>query len=183
MSSQIGELLVNENIITKDQLEAARDHQKEHGGRLDSVLINLGFVQDEDVTSILSKKYGVPSINLSFFEIDQASAVIIHVCSTHHPQSFHLDLSSHVRVASHLQARMHPGAQRSHHHLVRLFRHRINLGEVGLLEAVGQIGDVNVRAQLVITQQSPHQGIVITTGRVVAGALQALALFQHTFTS
>jgi len=77
MSSQIGELLVKENVITKDQLETARDHQKEHGGRLDSILINLGFVQDEDVTSILSKQYGVPSINLSFFEIDQSSIKLI----------------------------------------------------------------------------------------------------------
>ncbi|MBN2317437.1 MAG: type IV-A pilus assembly ATPase PilB [Acidobacteria bacterium] len=77
MSSQIGELLVKENLITKDQLEAARDHQKQHGGRLDSILINMGFVQDEDVTSILSKQYGVPSINLSFFEIDQASIKLI----------------------------------------------------------------------------------------------------------
>jgi len=77
MSSQIGELLVKENLITKDQLEAAREHQKKNGGRLDSVLINLGFVQDEDVTTILSKKYGVPSINLSFFEIDQASIDLI----------------------------------------------------------------------------------------------------------
>jgi type IV pilus assembly protein PilB len=77
MSSQIGELLVKENLITTDQLDAARDHQKQHGGRLDSILINLGFVQDEDVTSILSKKYGVPSINLSFFEIDQASIKLI----------------------------------------------------------------------------------------------------------
>jgi type IV pilus assembly protein PilB len=77
MSSQIGELLVKENLITANQLEAAREHQKKHGGRLDSILINLGFVQDDDVTSILSKQYGVPSINLSFFEIDQASIKLI----------------------------------------------------------------------------------------------------------
>ena len=77
MSSQIGELLVKENIITADQLDAAREHQKQHGGRLDSVLINLGFVQDDDITSILSKKYSVPSINLSFFEIDPASIKLI----------------------------------------------------------------------------------------------------------
>ncbi|MBN2241164.1 MAG: type IV-A pilus assembly ATPase PilB [Acidobacteria bacterium] len=77
MSIQIGELLVKEQIITKDQLQTARDHQKQHGGRLDSILINLGFVHDEDVTSILSRKYGVPSINLSFFEIDQASIKLI----------------------------------------------------------------------------------------------------------
>ena len=77
MLSQIGELLLQENVITADQLEAAREHQQTHGGRLDSVLINLGFVQDDDVTSVLSKKYGVPSINLSFFEINEAAIKLI----------------------------------------------------------------------------------------------------------
>jgi type IV pilus assembly protein PilB len=77
MLSQIGELLIQENVITADQLEAAREHQQKHGGRLDSVLVNLGFVQDDDVTSILSKKYGVPSINLSFFEINDAAIKLI----------------------------------------------------------------------------------------------------------
>ena len=77
MLSQIGELLLQENVITADQLEAAQEHQQKHGGRLDSVLINLGFVQDDDVTSVLSKKYGVPSINLSFFEINQAAIQLI----------------------------------------------------------------------------------------------------------
>ena len=77
MSSQIGELLVKEKLITADQLDAAREHQKNHGGRLDTILINLGFVHDDDVTTILSKKYGVPSINLSFFEIDQDSIKLI----------------------------------------------------------------------------------------------------------
>jgi len=77
MSSQIGELLVKENLITADQLEEAVEHQKQNGGRLDSTLINMGFVQDDDVTTILSKKYGVPSINLSYFEIDPESIKLI----------------------------------------------------------------------------------------------------------
>jgi type IV pilus assembly protein PilB len=77
MSSQIAELLVKENLITAEQLKEAKELQKQNGGRLDSVLIHLGFVQDEDVTTILSKKYGVPSINLSYFEIDQESIKLI----------------------------------------------------------------------------------------------------------
>jgi type IV pilus assembly protein PilB len=75
--SKIGELLLQENVITSDQLDTAREHQQKHGGRLDSALINLGFVQDDDVTSILSKKYGVPSINLSFFEINETAIKLI----------------------------------------------------------------------------------------------------------
>ncbi len=32
--------------------------------------MKLGFVKDEDITALLSKQYGVPSINLTQFEID-----------------------------------------------------------------------------------------------------------------
>jgi type IV pilus assembly protein PilB len=77
MPSQIGELLVRENLINAGQLELALKHQRQHGGRLGSILINLGFVEDDDITSLLSKKYGVPSINLAFFEIDPSIIKLI----------------------------------------------------------------------------------------------------------
>jgi type IV pilus assembly protein PilB len=79
MPTQIGELLVKENFITADQLEVALKHQRQNGGRLGSILINLGFVDDDDITTLLSKKYGVPSINLAFFEIDPAVIKLIPV--------------------------------------------------------------------------------------------------------
>ncbi len=79
MPSQIGELLVKENFITSEQLETALKHQRQHGGRLGSILINLGFVDDDDITSALSKQYGVPSINLAYFEIDPSVIKLISV--------------------------------------------------------------------------------------------------------
>jgi type IV pilus assembly protein PilB len=79
MPTQIGELLVKENFITTDQLEIALKHQRQNGGRLGSILIHLGFVEDDDITSLLSKKYGVPSINLAFFEIDPSVIKLIPI--------------------------------------------------------------------------------------------------------
>jgi type IV pilus assembly protein PilB len=79
MPTQIGELLLKGNYITPEQLETALKHQRQQGGRLGSILINLGFVEDDDITSLLSKKYGVPSINLSFFEIDPSVIKLIPV--------------------------------------------------------------------------------------------------------
>ncbi|HYE26193.1 MAG TPA: type IV-A pilus assembly ATPase PilB [Clostridia bacterium] len=70
MSSRFGDLLVKEKIITAEQLEQALKLQRDSGGRLGSVLVKLGFVTDEDVTNFLSKQYGVPAINLTYFEID-----------------------------------------------------------------------------------------------------------------
>jgi type IV pilus assembly protein PilB len=79
MATQIGDLLVKENYITPDQLEAALQHQNQNGGRLGSILINLGFVDDDDITSLLSRKYGVPAINLSFYDIDPAVLKLIPI--------------------------------------------------------------------------------------------------------
>ena len=70
MSQRLGDLLVREKVINNDQLEEALKKQKETGGRLGSVLVKLGFLSDEEVTNFLSRQYGVPAINLQFFEID-----------------------------------------------------------------------------------------------------------------
>src|SRR5687767_10114936 len=70
MAVRIGELLLKEKRITLDQLQEALNHQREHGGKLGLNLVKLGFVKDSDITSLLSKQYGVPSISLTEFEID-----------------------------------------------------------------------------------------------------------------
>ncbi|HEY6007654.1 MAG TPA: type IV-A pilus assembly ATPase PilB [Geobacteraceae bacterium] len=73
-ASRLGELLVRNNLITKEQLTKALEEQKQSGGqlRLGSILIKNGLISEPDLTSFLSKKYGLPSINLSEFEVDGA---------------------------------------------------------------------------------------------------------------
>jgi type IV pilus assembly protein PilB len=65
-------MLVKSKLITEDQLKKALAQQSTSGGRLGSNLVKLGFLTEEDITSFLSKQYGVPSINLAHFEIDQS---------------------------------------------------------------------------------------------------------------
>jgi type IV pilus assembly protein PilB len=77
MSQRLGDLLVKEKIITPEQLEQATKAQKEQSCRLGSALVKLGFLTDEDVTNFLSRQYGVPAINLSYFEIDPAVVKLI----------------------------------------------------------------------------------------------------------
>jgi type IV pilus assembly protein PilB len=78
MSVRLGDLLVKEKIITPQQLDQAMKVQKEQpNARLGSILVKLGFLTDEDVTNFLSRQYGVPAINLSFFEIDPAVVKLI----------------------------------------------------------------------------------------------------------
>src|SRR5438046_2527271 len=72
MAVRIGELLLKEKKITPEQLQQALAAQKSNGGKLGYNLVKMGFVKDEEITALLSKQYGVPSINLAQFEIDLA---------------------------------------------------------------------------------------------------------------
>jgi type IV pilus assembly protein PilB len=77
--SRLGEILVANNLITRDQLNSALVEQKEAGGqlRLGTILIKNGHLTEQDLTAFLSKQYGVPSINLTEVEIDSAVIKII----------------------------------------------------------------------------------------------------------
>jgi type IV pilus assembly protein PilB len=77
MSSKLGEILVRENLITPQQLRETLDYQRVNGGRLGSNLIKLGIISDDVITAVLSRQYGVPSINLDLFHIEPAIIKLI----------------------------------------------------------------------------------------------------------
>ena len=77
MAVRIGDLLLKEKRITPEQLQKALNHQKANGGKLGYTLISLGLVKDEEITTLLSRQYGVPSINLAQFEIDPSVIKLI----------------------------------------------------------------------------------------------------------
>ena len=70
MSAKLGETLVRENLITSQQLREVLEYQRVNGGRLGTNLVKLGMISDDVITSVLSRQYGVPSINLDLFHIE-----------------------------------------------------------------------------------------------------------------
>jgi type IV pilus assembly protein PilB len=70
MSKRLGELLVQANVITPEQLQQALEKQRGTVARLGSILVQMGITTEEEITEVLSNQYGVPSINLSNFDID-----------------------------------------------------------------------------------------------------------------
>lgn len=72
MSSRLGEILVKEQLVSQEQLQKALEYQKANGGRLGAALVKLGFITDDEITGVLSRQYGVPAINLSYYEVDPA---------------------------------------------------------------------------------------------------------------
>src|SRR5216117_4567707 len=77
MDVRIGELLLKEKKITPEQLQQALAAQKSNGGKLGYNLVKMGYVKDEEITALLSKQYGVPSINLAQFQIDPAVVKLV----------------------------------------------------------------------------------------------------------
>ncbi|MEP0775495.1 MAG: type IV-A pilus assembly ATPase PilB [Acidobacteriota bacterium] len=79
MALRLGDLLLKAQLITQDQLNKALEEQRSLGGRLGEVLLRLGYVSEEDIIECLSHQFGVPSINLRHFEIDEAVAKLVPV--------------------------------------------------------------------------------------------------------
>lgn len=72
MAVKLGEMLVKAGMISQSQLDEALQSQEQNGEKLGFNLIRLGYVKEDDITQLLSEQYGVPSINLRHFEIDES---------------------------------------------------------------------------------------------------------------
>ena len=70
--TSLGESLVEEGILTTDQLKKAQAEEKQSGQRLRKVLVKMGFVAEEDLVAFLSTKLAIPHIELGNYLIDNA---------------------------------------------------------------------------------------------------------------
>src|SRR5215471_7050482 len=77
MSTKLGESLLRENLISAQQLKEALEYQRSNGGRLGTILVKLGIIEDSEIARHLSRQYGVPSVNLLFFEVDRLSVKLV----------------------------------------------------------------------------------------------------------
>jgi len=64
--------LIKKGFLTEAKLKEALKVQQEKGGDLKDILVELGFVRKDDITSIVSQELGIAPINLSRFKIDPA---------------------------------------------------------------------------------------------------------------
>jgi type IV pilus assembly protein PilB len=69
-SERIGDLLVREGLISKDQLDKALQEQRQSGTRVGYNLVKLGFIQEIELTKHLARQYKMPAVDLSRFEVD-----------------------------------------------------------------------------------------------------------------
>ena len=66
---RVGELLVEEGLITAGQLVEALQLQRTSGGRVVENLVNLGFLAADQFAAFMGRQKGVASLNLSRYEV------------------------------------------------------------------------------------------------------------------
>jgi type IV pilus assembly protein PilB len=70
LGDRLGEILLSENLVTREQLAAALAEQKTSGHRLGFVLVKLGVLPEVEVTKVLARQHRMPAVDLSRFEVD-----------------------------------------------------------------------------------------------------------------
>ena len=77
ITEKLGKLLVSAHLITEEQLQKALLTQKKEGGRLGTILVKLGSVDEERLLKFLSQQYHIPPVDLSKFTIDPAVVKLV----------------------------------------------------------------------------------------------------------
>ncbi|MCB2153696.1 type IV-A pilus assembly ATPase PilB [bacterium] len=71
MERKLGEMLVKDNVISAEDLEAALQRQEDSGDSLGRVLVEMGFASEWEMAAALGKQLNVPFITLSHYDIDR----------------------------------------------------------------------------------------------------------------
>nr|HQT26898.1 ATPase, T2SS/T4P/T4SS family [Burkholderiales bacterium] len=74
---QLGPLLLQENLLTEDELERALEQQKKTGQRLGRILVGQGILSEEQISMVLAAQFGIPYVNLNFYHIPPETAVLL----------------------------------------------------------------------------------------------------------
>ena len=67
---RLGDVLVAQKLISREQLAIALEQQKRSGRRLGRVLIDQGFCNDEQIAEALARQLSIPYVNLKFYNLN-----------------------------------------------------------------------------------------------------------------
>lgn len=77
VSKQLGELLVERGVLSQHQLDKALGFQREKGGLIGQILVELGFAKEEDIARALTTQYGLPFLPLANYEINPEAVGLV----------------------------------------------------------------------------------------------------------
>jgi type IV pilus assembly protein PilB len=76
-NKQLGELLLDRGAITQSQLDQALNVQRDKGGLIGEIMVELGFVKEDEIAQSLTAQYGFPYLPLSNYDVNAEITSII----------------------------------------------------------------------------------------------------------
>jgi type IV pilus assembly protein PilB len=76
-TKSLGDILVEEGLLSRDQLETAEEEQQRVGKSLGRVLVDMGLVKEADLVSALARQVGLEFVDLTEAQIDAAAASLL----------------------------------------------------------------------------------------------------------
>jgi len=76
-TKQLGELLLDRGIINQSQLDQALSIQRDKGGLIGEILVELGYAKEDDIAQSLTAQYGFPYLPLSNYDVNAEITNII----------------------------------------------------------------------------------------------------------
>jgi type IV pilus assembly protein PilB len=71
VNERLGDLLVREGLLSREQLSKALQEQSANPGqRIGLTVVKMGFVLETDVVRMLARQYRMPAVDLARFEVD-----------------------------------------------------------------------------------------------------------------
>lgn len=135
---RIGNLLVQEKLISQEQLALALDQQKRSGRKLGRVLIENGFATEEGISETLAKQLRIPYLNLKFYNINLQVARVLPEMQARRFRALLLEDKGHT----YLVAMADPTDLFAFDEIARLLKRDIELvlvNENQLLESIDRI--------------------------------------------
>ena len=100
LKRRLGEILIEDGILSPENLDEALHHQKKEGGLIGQILIRLGYLSEEDLVAAIGKQLNIPYMPLSNYSMNMeaAQSLAIDFCKKNCALVFDMD-EKHVWIA------------------------------------------------------------------------------------
>jgi len=132
---RLGELLVRQQLISEEQLDAALKRQRASGHKLGRTLVDAGFVSEEQICGALARQMRIPYINLKQFAFNAALVQSLPEAQARRFRAIVLDENAgalRIGLAD-------PTDLAAYDELTRLLRREINLAVVSETQLMASI--------------------------------------------
>jgi MSHA biogenesis protein MshE len=135
---RLGDLLISQKLISQEQLKFVLEQQKRGGRKIGKLLVENGFVTEEQISEAIAKQFNIPYINLKFFNLVPDVARRLPEAQARRHRALVLE----DRKTSYLVGMSDPSDLVAYDDIVRALKRDIDLavvGELPLLQTIDRV--------------------------------------------